>query len=539
MATLFRGGTVVTNLPQLPTTDAVAVHEGRVVALGPEALDWATAWDDVVDLSGRCLVPGFRDGHAHPLAGGIEMASLQLAGLTTAEAVIAAVADWAAAHPADQWIVGAGYSPAVLPDGVGDARWLDAVAGERPIALTANDHHTMWVNSSALTAAGIDASTPDPDGGEIVRRSDGTPIGTLREFGALSLMQAVMPRADAATRAGGLPACLGELARHGIVWVQDALVTADLLDTYVTAASDGPLSCRFNLAFRAQPGSWRTQVDEFVGQRALLSAVDGAGRSLTARTVKFFADGVIEAGTGFLLEPYVDAPHTCGLPNWAPDELADAVRAFDAAGFQIHIHAIGDGGVRMALDAIEHAQRYNGAADRRPVIAHTQLVHVDDVSRFASLGVIANFEPIWSQLDPIMVELTIPRLGPERSRLQYQIGTLAGSGARISFGSDWPVSSLNPIEGLAVAVTRTTNAGTPAGGWLPEERVPLLQAISAYTAGTAYQAFDEHDRGTLARGAWADLAVLAADITTLDGDEARDITVDHTMLAGATVHRAA
>jgi hypothetical protein len=348
-----------------------------------------------------------------------------------------------------------------------------------------------------------------------------------------------MPSADAATRACGLPACLGELARHGIVWVQDALVTADLLDTYVAAASAGPLSCRFNLAFRAQPGSWRTQVDEFVGQRALLSAVDGAGRSLTARTVKFFADGVIEAGTGFLLEPYVDAPHTCGLPNWAPDELADAVRVFDAAGFQIHIHAIGDGGVRMALDAIEHAQRYNGAADRRPVIAHTQLVHVDDVSRFASLGVIANFEPIWSQLDPIMVELTIPRLGPERSRLQYQIGTLAGCGARISFGSDWPVSSLNPIEGLAVAVARTTNAGTPAGGWLPEERVPLLQAISAYTAGTAYQAFDEHDRGRLARGAWADLAVLAADITALDGDEARDVTVDHTMLAGATVYRAA
>jgi hypothetical protein len=153
--------------------------------------------------------------------------------------------------------------------------------------------------------------------------------------------------------------------------------------------------------------------------------------------------------------------------------------------------------------------------------------------------VIANFEPIWSQLDPIMVELTIPRLGPERSRLQYQIGTLAGSGARISFGSDWPVSSLNPIEGLAVAVARTTNAGTPAGGWLPEERVPLLQAISAYTAGTAYQAFDEHHRGRLARGAWADLAVLAADITALDGDEARDVTVDHTMLAGATVYRSA
>jgi predicted amidohydrolase YtcJ len=413
------------------------------------------------------------------------------------------------------------------------------VAGDRPVALTANDHHTMWVNSGALAAAGIDASTPDPDGGEIVRRSDGSPAGTLREFGALNLVQCVMPPIDAATRASGLPTCLHELARHGIVWAQDALVTAELFDTYVAAASAGPLTCRFNLAFRAQPGRWRAQVDEFVGQRSRLAALDGAGHSLTALTVKFFADGVIEAGTGFLLEPYADAQHTCGLPNWAPEELADAVRAFDAVGFQIHVHAIGDGGVRMALDAIEHAQRCNRTADRRPVIAHTQLVHVDDLPRFAALGVIANFEPIWSQLDPIMVDLTIPRLGPERSRLQYRIGTLAGSGARISFGSDWPVSSLNPIEGLAVAVTRTTNAGNPAGGWLPDERVPLLQAISAYSAGSAYQAFEERDRGTLARGSWADLVVLAADITALDGDEARDVAVDHTVLAGATVYRSA
>lgn len=538
MPTLFRGGTVVTNLSSLPLSDAVAVHDGRVVALGAEARDWATTWDDVIDLRGRCLVPGFRDGHAHPLAAGIEMTSLQLDGDGTVDAALAAVAAWAAAHPTDLWIVGAGHSTAILPDGIGDSAWLDAIVPDRPVALTSNDHHTMWVNTAALRAARIDTNTADPDGGVIVRRADGTPCGTLREFGAIQLMQAAMPNVGALERAAGIRPCLTELARHGIVWVQDALVSADLLDTYLTAGAAGELTCRFNLAFRAEPNGWRRQADQFVGLRSRVDSDPAALGWLTAGTVKFFADGVIEAATGFLLEPYSDAPHTCGLPNWNPDELAEAVRCFDAAGFQIHIHAIGDGGVRMALDAIEHAQRCNGAADRRAVIAHTQLVHPADLPRFSELGVIANFEPLWSQLDPVMVELTIPRLGPRRSALQYQIGSLARSGAPITFGSDWPVSSVNPLVGMSVAVTRRTANGEPVGGWTPEERVPLLQAIAAYTAGTAYQAFEELDRGTLTPGAWADFAVLAADLTAIDGDEARDVAVDQTMLAGVTVYRA-
>ena len=218
---------------------------------------------------------------------------------------------------------------------------------------------------------------------------------------------------------------------------------------------------------------------------------------LSARTVKFFADGVIEAGTGYLLEPYEDTPHSCGLPNWSPEGLKEAVRIFDADGFQIHIHAIGDGGVRMALDAIEHAALLNGPRDRRPVIAHTQLVHPEDRPRFGALGVIANFEPLWACLDPSQIELTLPRLGPERSALQYPIATLARLGATVSFGSDWPVSSHRPLDGLAVAVTRLNAKGEPVDGWVPEERVSILQAIEAYTAGSAFQAFDD-DAGSLA-----------------------------------------
>ena len=192
---------------------------------------------------------------------------------------------------------------------------------------------------------------------------------------------------------------------------------------------------------------------------------------MTANTVKFFADGVIESGTGFLLEPYADCTpttvHRCGLPNWSPDGLAEAVRAFDADGFQIHIHAIGDGGVRMSLDAIEFAQRHNGPRDRRPVIAHTQLVHPDDQARFAPLGVIANFEPLWAAYDEFMEQLALPRLGPARTALQYPIGSMVRSGARISFGSDWPVSSHRPLDGLAVAVTRRTGAASRSAAGYP------------------------------------------------------------------------
>jgi predicted amidohydrolase YtcJ len=212
------------------------------------------------------------------------------------------------------------------------------------------------------------------------------------------------------------------------------------------------------------------------------------------------------------------------------------VRTFDADGFQIHIHAIGDAGVRMALDAIEHAAQMNGARDRRPVIAHTQLVHPADRVRFAPLGVIANFEPLWAQLDSSQLDLTIPRLGPDRSALQYPIASLAATGAPVSFGSDWPVSSHRPLDGLAVAVTRRNRRGEPIDGWLPEERMSILQAIHAYTAGSAYQAFDD-EAGALRVGARADVVVLDRDITAIAGDEVPDALVDETWVAGRAVYR--
>lgn len=530
MKQLVHNGTIITGRHR---TASMAVADGVVVALGDEASQWATSWDEVIDLDGGTAVPGFRDGHVHPFSGGSKSVRLNLFGLTSIEQIQQAVRRWAADHPEPRWIEGNGYDPSLLPNSVGEAAWLDAAVADRPVALHSTDYHMMWVNSMALVEAGITADTPDPELGTIVRRADRSPIGSLYEFEALAPIERLLPPLAPAEVTKALRASMVALTSNGIVWAQDASVAAEDLAIYVAGAHAGLLTCRLNMAFRAEPKKWTRQVDEFVAMRAALISDPLASPWITGRTVKFFADGIIEAGTGFMLEPY-DDDGCCGLPNWSPEGLAEAVVAFDQLGFQIHIHAIGDGGVRMSLDAIELATRLNGVRDRRPVIAHAQLVSHDDRARFARLGVIANFEPLWACLDEGTDRLTRPKLGNERSELQYPIGSLAAAGAPISFGSDWPVSSVSPLRGLAVAVSRQNDRGEPVGGWTPDERLPIAAALAAYTSGTAYQAFDDQ-AGTLDVGMRADFCVLEKDITAMDGRDIGDVAVTQTYLAGSIV----
>ena len=529
---LFTGGPIIVFDGSMPTS--MVIDGDRIAVIGDEAASWATTFDEVVHLEGRCVVPAFRDGHAHPLHAGINRNELDLTGVPTFDEVIERVRRWADAHPEDSWIVGHCYAPPILPNVVGRAEWLDAACADRPVVLFPTDYHALWANSAALQRGGVSRSTPEPPLGTIVRDGDGQPVGMLLEHGAMDLVQRHMPPVTRASRERGLVEAMRALSAEGIVWVQDAVVDHDELDVYCDGARQGRLTCRINAAFKADPLSWTQQRDGFNDARRTLEADTAASEWVGARTVKFFADGVIEAGTGFLLEPYEDAPHTCGLPNWSAEGLKEAVRIFDADGFQIHIHAIGDAGVRIALDAIEHAARLNGSRDRRPVIAHTQLVHPEDRARFGELGVIANFEPLWACLDTSQTELTLPRLGPERSALQYPIATLARLGATVSFGSDWPVSSHRPLDGLAVAVTRRNERGEPRDGWLPDERLPMLQALHAYSAGSAFQAFDD-DAGSLAVGARADLAVLDSDITAIAGSDVPGANVDETWIHGNRV----
>jgi len=503
-------GAARTGDPRSPLVRGVAVHDGVVVALDEDALDLAGAANETVDLAGGTLLPGFGDGHVHPLWGGVELAGPAVREATSVDEVVEAVRRHAAEHPDEEWLQGGPYDPTFAPHGLFDAAWLDRAAPDRPVVLQSTDHHCAWVNTEALRRAGIDATTPDPPAGTVARRPDGTPLGTLVEWTAMDLVIRHAPPATVADKERGVARSSALLASAGVTWAQEAALSPPDVDVYLAVAAAGDLSVRVDIALRAEPGGWPAQRAEFIAARARAAASPVAGQ-VSVRTVKFFADGVIEAGTAALLSPYDDAGHTCGLPVWDPRELAQAAAAFDADGFQLHIHAIGDAGVRAALDAVEHTAQVNGRRDRRPVVAHTQLVDPVDLPRFADLGVIANFEPLWTQLDPVQRDLTLPRIGEVRGQRQYPMASLLRSGAVLSMGSDWPVSSHRPLEGLPVAVTRQTAGGEPAAGWVPDERLPAAAALSAYTLGVAFQAFEADRWGSIEVGKRADLVWLDAD----------------------------
>lgn len=407
-ATLFHGGVIWT--PDR-TTEALLVADGVVRAVGAEAL--AATADRMVDLEGGFLMPSFGDGHAHPLFGGLESAGPAVRPCQSIDQIIAAVKEFADSNPDEEWIVGASYDGSLAPDGLFDARWLDVAVPDRPVVLRAWDYHTLWVNSVALQRAGITADSPEPVLGEIPRREDGTPLGTLREWGATDLITAVMPARDESVRIAALGTAADYYLARGVTWVQDAWVEPAELDTYLAAARNGALRMRFNLAFYADPRHFDTQITQYAAARDRVVAVGSP--LLTAQTVKFFADGVVENETGALLEPYCSGLHSHGMQLWEGDALAEAARRVDELGLQIHIHAIGDAAVRQALDAIEYVAQQNGPRDRRPVIAHAQLVDDADLGRFAELGVIPNMQPLWAQMDALMTVLTIPRLGAQRA----------------------------------------------------------------------------------------------------------------------------
>jgi predicted amidohydrolase YtcJ len=526
---VLAGGPVWTGAGGL--TAAVALGGGRVVALGADALGMRSRAREVVDLAGGLALPAFGDGHAHPVQGGLEDAGPVVRAASSVPAVADAVRAWAADHPDADWIVGGSYDPALAPGGRFDARWLDEAVADRPVVLRAADYHTVWCNTEALRRAGVDASTPDPPIGWIERREDGSPLGTLREWQACDLVLDVVPPPSPGAVEAALGRAVVRFTAAGITWVQDAWVDLDSgpLEAWLALAGRARLPIRAGLALRADPLTWRSQVSSFVAARDRVDA-EGAGR-LRAGTVKFFADGVVEGGTAALLEPYLDDPCSRGMPVWDWAELRAAAIAFDAVGFQLHIHAIGDAGIRAALDAVAHVRTVGGPRERRPVVAHTQVVHPDDLPRFAALGVVANLEPLWAQRDALMDELTAPRLGPERTDWQYPMASLLRSGARLSFGSDWPVSSHVPLDGVRVAVNRTTLDGRPEGGWLPAERLTLEQALIAYTAGVAYQSFED-DRGVLDVGARADVVVLDRDILRGSPDAVHEARVVATWCAG-------
>lgn len=533
--TVFIGGTVLVD-PCAPQgsrfSTAVAFRGDRVVAIGADADTLAGhRGATVVDLEGGTLAPALGDGHAHPLLGGQEALGPQIREAEDLRGILSAVGEWKKANPDAGWIVGASYDATLAEGGLFDARWLDEVTGDTPTVLRAWDYHSAWANSAALRIGGITSSTPDPALGRIVRRADGSPLGTLQEAAANDFLRDVAPALSLEQRLDSIDRATRMYASQGTTWVQDAWVEPADLDVYLSAAEQDRLRTRVNLAFRVDPLRWREQLAEFVSARERVRAAGHA--RLSAETVKFFVDGVVEGHTAALIEPYADRFDDTGLPNWNAGELAAASTALDGRGFQLHLHAIGDAANRWALDAIETTIRVNGSRPRHHVIAHTAVLDPADVERFAQLDAIANFEPYWAKCDSVMRDLTIPHLGHPRDEQQYLIGSLHRSGATLTFGSDWPVTTADWRPALSTAITRTSEPGGAA--WLPDERVDAATAYAAYTRGIARQALAP-DRGTLAPGRIADAAWLSENPLDIDPDLIPEIEVRGTWLAGERIH---
>ncbi|OIK04170.1 amidohydrolase [Streptomyces monashensis] len=535
---LFTGGPVFT--PEGRTASAVAVTGDRITAVGhDEVRELAGPRTEVVDLAGRLLLPGFQDAHVHPVPAGLELTQCDLTGARTAEESVAAVRAYADDRPDRTWILGGGWSMEAFAGGTPAKELLDAVVPDRPVYLPNRDHHGAWVNSRALELAGIGRDTPDPADGRIERDASGEPSGTLQE-GAMRLVGRLTPPATPADRLAALLHAQRHLHALGITAWQDALVgdflgMADPAGAYVAAARDGSLTARVRGALWWDRERGAEQIPELVEKRRELDH----GR-FRAGTVKLMLDGVAENGTAALLDPYLDrcgcATANRGKSFVDPGRLPTYVTELDALGFQCHFHALGDRAVRDALDAVEAARAANGPRDTRPHLAHLQVVHPDDVPRFARLGATANIQPLWAAHEPQMDELTIPFLGAERASWQYPFGALLRSGARLAAGSDWPVSSPDPLQGIHVAVNRVE----PGGGgpvFLPGQRLDLADALSAYTAGSAYVNHLD-DTGRVAVGALADLVVLDRDPLAGPPEAIAETAVALTYVGGERVYGA-
>ncbi|WP_055478264.1 amidohydrolase [Sphaerimonospora mesophila] len=529
-------------------SDAVAVRGDRIVALGaPAVAELIGPRTRVIEARGKMVLPGFQDAHVHAPFAGRNRLHVDLSGLVGRQAYLDRIAAYAAAHPGAPWIVGGGWAMEYFPGGTPRKEDLDAIVPDRPVFLFNRDVHGAWVNSAALAVAGIDRDTPDPADGRIERDPvTGEPTGTLHEGAAYTFNDRHVPLPGRADWEAAILNAQEHLHSLGITGWQDAWVTPATLDAYRSLDASGRLTARVVGALWWDRHRELDQIPELLGQREAGAAPLGRGDTpgrFRPTTVKIMTDGVMENYTGALLEPYCDGcgGHTDnhGLSYVERDLLAAAVTELDRLGFQVHMHAIGDRAVRNALDAVQAARAANGGGgDRRHHIAHLQLVHPDDVPRFRELGVTANCQAYWAQMEPQMEELTLPFLGRDRADLQYPFGDLLRSGATLAMGSDWSVTTADPLEEIEVAVTRIDPENRDNAPFLPEQALPLPVALAAFTAGSAHVNHDD-DAGTIAVGNRADLAVLDRNLFSRAAGPVGDAHVDYTIAAGSVVYERA
>jgi predicted amidohydrolase YtcJ len=506
---VLHGGTIIAMVEPFVETLAIAVRDGRVVAVGDKALAARGRAKEVRDLDGLCAIPGLQDAHVHPVMAGTDLLGCHLQDCTSADQYAPALRSWLDSNPAEEWLVATGWHTTHFPnDRPPAAADLDRVSTERPIFFRNADGHSAWLNSAALGAAGI-TTAADPPGGRIERDQHGEPTGLLHD-GAMELVTRKLPPPTTETRLQGLLLAQQHLHAFGITGWQDALVgpalgLPDPEQAYLLAAEQGLLTARVAGALRWDPDRGPEQVEELVSRRSATTRPN-----YVPTNVKFFIDGVPEAGTSALLAPYCCAGPAgqdfgVGPTYYEPGYLNSVVTRLDAAGFGVHFHALGDRSLKDSLNAIEAARRANGLSEFRHQVAHVYLCDDEDLRRFAALGVIANLQLYWASGGEQATSIE-PFIGPRRARRQFPFRDLLQHGAALAAGSDWPVTSPNPWHAMHVAVHRLL-PGLDDEPLVPDQAITPAAALNAYTRGSAL-ANGDRAGGLLVVGARADIAIL-------------------------------
>ncbi len=520
--------------------EAIAIRGDQIIRMGTtaEIKQLADAHTQIIDLGGRLAAPGFNDAHIHFLGGSSGLNEIDLTGAKSVAEMVGRIGAFAKKNPDRPWLTGSGWEYSPFPGGLPTKTYLDAVIKDRPIFLRAYDGHSAWANSKALELAGINARTKFTGYGEIVHDAVGEPTGALKE-GAQSLISRLIPPLTREQKLDALRQGLKLAASLGITSLQNASGTPEEFSLYEELQKNGDLTARFSMAFSVGERTTPQQIESFV---ALKNKYD-IHPVLHAASVKFVLDGVIETHTAAMIERYSDLPASSGNPfgetTMPPNMYQDLVVKYDKLGFQIYTHAIGDRAVREALNAYELAQKVNGNGNRRNPrhrIEHIETIAPADIPRFAKLGVLASMEPIHA--DPGTAEVWSKAVGAERLPFAFAWQSLLKSRARLVYGSDWPAAiSIDPIRGLHNAVNRRTIEGQPPRGWVPDQRVSIIDALRAYTNGGAYSSFEEGIKGRIAPGMLADVVIFSQDLFKVDPMRIHETRVVLTIFNGKPIYR--
>lgn len=530
---VYHTGKIYTVNAEQPWAEAVAIRDGTIMFVGSDDAVRVHIGQDTElhDLRGRLMLPGFQDAHIHPIYSGLDALACDLTMHDSIEDYRVAVPECAEALADKEWITGSGWSMAAFgPGAVASKDILDELVPERPVYLVSSDGHSGWANSEALNRAGIDKDTPDPVDGYIDRDPDtGEAVGSLQE-GAMKLVQKHVPTPSPEERMAALKYARDMLHGYGITAVQEAYAFEADLETYAALDTQGELNLRIVTALLWDSEQTEEQIPTLLEQRERYTS-----GNVRATSIKIFIDGVMENYTAVMLEPYLVESGTSGIPMIEPEYMKEVVAMLDAEGFQVHFHALGDGAVRSALDAVEVALKQNGDSDRRHHLSHLQVIHPDDIPRFAELGAVANFQPAWAAADEYIIDLTLPFIKPEVAKWMYPIRSVLDADGIVAFGSDWSVSTAEPFYQIETAVTRI-DADTHASPLLtPDQTITVEQAIEAFTAGSAWVNHLEKETGSIEVGKLADLIVVDQNILEVEPEKISETKVLLTLFGGEPV----